>query len=138
MLTLKEKYIDFLGNEREEDVHFHISETDLIKMQTEIPGGYTAYAEKIIASKDTVELMKVFESIIKRAYGVLSADGTCFDKSPENYARFVGTPIYNNIFLRLVQDADFAADFFSKVIPASLSEEVKKNNPEIFENVTNK
>lgn len=132
MLVLKEKYTDFLGTEREEDVRFNITETELIEMQAEIPGGYTAYAEKIVAAKDTVELMKVFKSILQRAYGVLSPDGTCFDKDPAHFKRFVSTPIYNNIFMRLVQDADFAANFMKNIIPASLSEEAIKENPDLF------
>ena len=132
MYAYTSKYIDFAGTEREETAYFHLSQSDILKMEMEVPGGYAAYGQRIIAAKNVQELMKLFDGLIKKSYGVLSPDGSRFIKGcvkPEIYDDFVSSPVYDELFVKLLTDPDFAATFFNSIIPKELSEEIK-NSPE--------
>lgn len=131
MFEYKSKYIDFKGTEREESVFFHLSQTDIMKMELEVPGGYAAYGERIIKAKNIQELTKLFDGLIFKSYGVLSDDGSRFIKgehNPKIYEDFISSPIYDEIFMKIMSDADFAATFFNEIIPKNLSEEIKKTD----------
>lgn len=127
MFSYKSKYVDFLGTEREETVHFNLTQTELLKMELEVPGGYAAYGQRIIDAKNIQELMVLFEKLIKKSYGVVSPDGSRFDKSEPAYNDFVSSPMYDEIFMKLVTDADFAQMFFNEIIPKNLDEQIKNS-----------
>ena len=75
MIKVPIKYTDYDGNEREEDYRFNLSKAELIELEYTMPGGLKSYIEKIVQSKDTVEIYKMFAYVIDKAYGVKSLDG---------------------------------------------------------------
>ena len=137
MYTVREKYTDFRGNEREEDFYFNLSESDLTKMQYSVNGGYDAYLKRIIDAQDQKTIMEVFEEIIAMSYGVISDDGRRFVKNAEVLDDFKSTEAYNQIFMRLISDSAFASDFVNHVFPENILKSVQANGgniPEIFKN----
>lgn len=127
MLAKKITYTDYDDNERTEVFHFNLTKAELVEMETEIDGGLENKIEKIVASKDTKEIMSLFKSIILKAYGVKSDDGKRMIKSPEVVEEFTQTEAYSELFMELASDADAAIAFINGIIPKKLLEEAKNS-----------
>ena len=120
------KYQDYDGNEYEEPFYFNLSRSELIKLQTSIPGGLEQMINNIIAAKDQNALMTMFAKIIHLAYGEKSPDGKHFVKSEELANAFEQTLAYDNLFMELIQDADKAAAFINGILPNDSKTDIKK------------
>lgn len=134
MLIKKIKYTDWNGQEREEEFYFNLSKTELIKWLT-TNGNYTidAVLKKMIETENARDMVNEFEFLIMEAYGVKSLDGKTFVKSKEVKDQFRYSPAYDELFMELISDSKKASDFFNKVIPSDLAEEVNniiKDHPE--------
>lgn len=125
MLKETIKYQDYDGNEYEEDFYFNLNKSELIKLQTSIPGGLEQMIKNIIAAKDQNALMSMFSKIIHISYGEKSPDGKHFVKSEEIATAFEQTLAYDNLFMELINDADKAAAFINGILPADAKSDVK-------------
>lgn len=128
MLKQTITYIDYNDEERTEDFFFNLSKAELAEMELTTPGGLAAYIEKIINTKDTPELIKIFKKLVLDAYGIKSDDGRRFIKSPEIAKAFSETEAYSNFFMDLATNSDMASMFINSIIPKSMAEEVAKQN----------
>ena len=122
MLKKVIKYNDFDGNESEETFYFNLTEAELLEMDMTTEGGMQAMLEQIIQEKDMPKLWQYFERIVKASYGVKSADGKYFDKSPEQLRKFTQCLAYNTLIMELVRDADAAANFCNAILPKNMSQ----------------
>lgn len=122
MLKKVIKYNDFDGNEREETYYFNLTEAELLEMDMTTEGGMQAMLEQIIQEKDMPKLWQYFERIVKASYGVKSADGKYFDKSPEQLRKFTQCLAYNSLIMELVGDSDAAASFCTGILPKKLAQ----------------
>lgn len=125
MLKETIKYVDYNGIERQEDFYFNLSETEIVEMASTTEGDLSEELKKMVESKDGSRIMKTFKDLVARAYGEKSADGRRFVKSPEISKAFFETEAYNKLFMRLVTDPDYAANFIAGIIPQNL--ETKTN-----------
>ena len=125
MLKETIKYQDYDGNDYEEDFYFNLNKSELIKLQTSIPGGLEQMIKNIIAAIDQNALMNMFSKIIHISYGEKSPDGKHFVKSEEIANAFEQTLAYDNLFMELINDADKAAAFINGILPADSKSEVK-------------
>lgn len=121
MLKETIKYVDYDGNEREEEFRFNLSRAELIDMNFSEAGGLKAKIEKIVREKDTVEIYKMFTDIIKKAYGEKTADGKRFVKSKELSEAFMQTEAYSELMMKIVSDPNYAANFINAIIPSESS-----------------
>ena len=112
--------VDYDGNEREEDFYFNINKSELIKLQTSVPGGLEQLLKNIIGSKDGNKIMEMFAKVIHLAYGEKSPDGKRFVKSEEISEAFEQTLAYDQLFRELVTDADKASAFVKAILPADM------------------
>lgn len=119
MLKKTFTYTDFNGNERTEDHYFNLTKTELVKMETSIAGGLVEMVNRITSEQDVPAIMKIFDEIIFKSYGVKSADGKRFEKSDKISTDFMQTPAYDMLFMELVTNADAAAAFINGVIPST-------------------
>ena len=119
------KYSDWNGIEKEKDLLFNLTETELNKLQMSFPGGMQGILDRIVKEKDNVEILKMFDIVVEKAYGVKSPDGERFMKGAEIYKAFEESMAYDEFFKWLVVDNN-AATFFNAIIPQQLAEEVKK------------
>lgn len=110
------KYVDFDGNEREEDFYFNFSDAELAEMEMSVNGGLKQKLDAIIKAKNEPEIIKQFKDIILRAYGEKSADGRQFIKSEELAKAFSYTPAYSILFMELATDADAASAFVNGIV----------------------
>jgi hypothetical protein len=125
MLKKTIKYTDFNGVERNEDFYFNLTEAELAEMNLMTKCGLKGYLEAIINTQDTPAIAELFKTIINKAYGVKSADGRKFMKSPEILEDFIYTQAYSNLYMSLIADANSAAEFINGIIPEDMAKQVK-------------
>lgn len=119
MLKKTVTYIDYNSVERTEDFYFNLSKAEVMEMEMGTAGGLVEMIERVIAAKDTPNLVKLFKDFILKAYGEKSPDGKRFIKSKELSDAFSQTEAYSEIFMELATDADAAAKFVNGTIEAS-------------------
>lgn len=129
MLKKPITWIDFNGNQRTEDFYFNFTEAELVEMELGTSGGMVETMEKIVAAQDSPSLVTIFKDFILKAYGEKSSDGRSFLKEDDNGRplanKFKQTGAYSVLFTELSKDANAAAEFMNKIIPADLAEKVK-------------
>lgn len=142
MFTTEIEYTDLFGQKQKEKFYFSLSEVDLFDMQLSVNGGLSEYAEKIINENDSQKIWKLFEKLVLNSYGEKSVDGKSFIKFDEEGRRlsnkFKQTIAYNELMVKIVSNADFAAEFFNHLAPKRIMDKVDKtdfNGKEIFKEV---
>lgn len=129
MLKKRITYTNFADETVTEDFYFHLTQTELTRLEVNTPNGLKATFEKIIAGGERPDgklVMDTFESFIQKSYGVKSDDGRRHLKSPEILDDFVTCGAYDALFRSIVTDAESAAAFVKAIMPAALLEEAEK------------
>ena len=127
MLVKKISYTDFDGNEREETHYFNLTLTEAIEMQWSTPGGLKALLDRIIEEQDIKEILDIIREILSKAYGVKSADGRRFDKDPALWVNFTQSLAFDELFMELMTNAGYAAEFMNGIVP-DLRDHLPKEN----------
>lgn len=125
MLCKHVTYEDFDGLERTEDFYFNLTKTELTEMNLSKQGGYADYLKAIVDAKDAPTLARLFKELLLKGYGVKSEDGRRFYKSEELTRDFEASAAYDVIYGELISSEDAAADFFVRMLPNSLQEQVR-------------
>lgn len=123
MLKLTETYMDYNGVERTEDFYFHFTKAELLKMEMGVKGGLAEMVKRAAQTQDAPTIIKVFEDLVAKSYGVKTPDGKGFNKDPEVVKEFLQTEAYSNIFMRLATNDEEAAKFVNGVVPADMSKQ---------------
>lgn len=122
MLKKTVKYTDFNGTAQVEDLYFHLTETELIRM--EVSDGSGSLSERIgrlnVADPNRREIIALFEDLIQASYGEKSVDGKRFVKNQRIVEEFTSTEAYNALFMELLLDPNNAGEFINGLIPADL------------------
>lgn len=137
MLKKTFTYTDFFGKERTEDCYFHLSESKLAEMDLKTQDGWSEWVKEIVAAKDNETLVEIFKKVILASYGQKSPDGRRFIQTKELSEEFSQTPMFDQLFMSLVTDANAAADFFNGIVPEKVQKEAKKQELEQKENSSN-
>ena len=116
MLKKEIKYTNWEGEEETGVFYFNMTERELLKLETEKPGGFEWYINRIKDSNDEAEIIQAFEDIILKAYGVRSEDGKRFIKSDEIALEFTQTPAFDALFMELATTTAMI-DFIKGVWP---------------------
>lgn len=117
MISKTFTYLDYNEVERTETHYFNLSEAEIVDMELGVDGGYSALLQKIVDTKDTPKLIKIWKEIIFKSYGVKSADGRRFEKSEELSIAFSQTPMYVQLYMSLVKDTNAAIEFANGILP---------------------
>lgn len=112
------EYTDYNGEKRKEDFYFNLNKAELMEMQLSQNGGLQNHLMRIIKTKDTPELVKMFKDIILMAYGEKSPDGKKFMKSDEIRRDFECSEAYSELFMELATNSDSAAEFVNALLPS--------------------
>lgn len=130
------KYEDYNGVEREEQIMFNLTESELVAMQNSVHGGMKERLERITKSPDGPTIMMEFKKILEISYGVKSDDGRRFIKSPELFLEFSQTEAYNKFFMDICTNSQKAAAFVQGIMPKEISSELAAKAPAIFSDQT--
>ena len=117
-------YMGFDGVERTEDFFFNLTKAEVMKKQMSTQGGLGEKIQRIVASQDQPEIIRIFEELILDAYGVKSDDGKRFIKSKELSTAFSQTEAFSQLFMELAEDDKKAAEFVNGIIPADMSKQI--------------
>ena len=136
MITKDTKYVDFLGNERTETMHFNITQVELVEMGMDLPdhikeevGGDPSNITEETAMNLMVKLgekgiMAFLKTVILKSYGVVSEDGRRFEKSEQISKEFSETIAFDNLMMELLADDETAANFINSLIPSAVADKV--------------
>lgn len=127
------KYTDYNGVEREEEFLFNLSKAELMEMQLSAEGGLENNIKSIIQTRDTKKIIELFKKIIIDSYGIKSADGIRFVKTPELRNDFMQSEAYSELFMELAMDDKAAAEFVNGILPKGLTSEVSKATDNVKE-----
>lgn len=123
-------YEDYNGQKVSEKFYFNFTKAELATMNLEQEGGLQNYIERITNERDTPKLIKLFQDLILKAYGVKSDDGKKFIKVKDGHKLaedFMQTEAYSVYFMTLVQDDKEATNFINGCIPKEVLMEVQEN-----------
>lgn len=119
------KFNDYNGNALSEDFYFHISKAEWVRFLAQYPGGIDQWVESVQQSHNISEVYGKFEELVQMAYGVKSADGRQFMKSPEITKQFTETEAYSELIMEFLSDTEKAIEFFAALFDVDANE-VKK------------
>lgn len=108
-----------------EDFYFNLSQSELTMMEMSEDGGLAARLQSIIDKKDGKNIMATFRDILLKSYGVKSADGRRFMKSPELSKEFSETSAFDILFTELVTNPEKALEFVQAIIPKEMRQPSK-------------
>ena len=120
MLKKTIKFVDYDGNQRNEEFYFNLNKAEILQMELSEVGGLEQMINKVVAEQDTKKLIEIFKDLILKSYGVKSPDGKRFVKSEELSNEFSQTEAFVDLFMELAMDAKAASEFVNGVIPQSL------------------
>lgn len=131
MLTKTITYEDYNGDKKTKNFYFHLTKTEIAKMQLMENGGLQAKIKHMIESNDNREIYNYFEDFVLSCYGEKSADGEEFLKTPEIRQRFQCHPAYDKLMMEFIEGGDKAmGDFINSVVPKEVAESMAKADPD--------
>lgn len=125
MLRKAIKFQDIDGVEREEDFYFHLTKAELVKLQISQEGGLAENLQAIGKSGNAKLILSTFEEIIRSSYGVRTPSGG-FVKREEDWLEFKSSEAYSELFMELVTDGSYGAQFVAGIMPSNMSSEVEQ------------
>jgi len=125
---------DYNGEVRTETFYFNLSKAEILEMELLTEGGMEQLINKIIETKDTPSLIKIFKTLICKSYGEKSPDGRRFIKSEELTNEFTQTEFYSTLFMELATDSEAASEFVSGIIP----DDINLDDPQIKAQIAEK
>lgn len=120
MLKKTIKYVDYNGNEREEDFYFNFTEAEALELTFSEDGGLEAVVQKIVQEQNLPKIIEYFKKIILAAYGEKSADGKRFIKNDDVREAFSQTEAFSKMFIEFATDPVAAAAFVNGVVPKKI------------------
>lgn len=144
MYKIRQKYEDFDGHEREEDLYFNFTEPQLREFLDVNPTFSEKNLANLIATQDAKQMLAAMQSLIIAAYGEKSADGKVFRKSEEITNDFACSAAFAQLMDDIMYKGDtetvkqFMINIFPSKFAATISDEISKAeaNPAVIEKVT--
>jgi hypothetical protein len=118
-------YTDLNGDAQVEDWYFGLTKADLAEMEMTTEGGMATYLKRIQENQNGREIIDTFKMFIAMSVGQRSEDGRRFMRSPEISNDFMQSPAYEEFFMELVTDANFAAEFVNGLLPKDLARQIE-------------
>lgn len=126
MLKKTIEYTNFNDEKVTEDFYFNFTKAEVAEMEFSKVGGLEKHFKRAIASENAPEVMAIFKEILSKAYGRRSEDGKRFIKKPEYWAEFEQTGAYSELFMELMTQPEYSAEFFAATLPKDLAEKFAK------------
>lgn len=127
MFKITQKYTDYNGNERTDDLYFNFTEPQLRKFLMQQPEFSQENLAEIMATKDLNQMLQTLQVLFVAAYGKKSEDGRSFVKNKEIQEEFEGSAA----FAQLMEDIMYKGDektveeFLINIFPAKFSDSIR-------------
>lgn len=105
------KYNDFNGNERSEDLYFHLSLPEVTRLEAEIGKPIDEYTKELVSTMDMKKLLDFLEKMVLNSYGKKTSDGRSFHKSKELREEFENSQAYAELFEQLITNPELSRKF---------------------------
>lgn len=122
MINKQITYTDFNGDKQTDTFYFNLTKAEMIELNMSAEGGIEDTINEVIRSRNNSEIHQMFKRIIGKSYGVKSADGRFFRKSPEILADFESTEAYSELIMEMFTDTTALSAFVIGLMPADLVE----------------
>ena len=144
MFKIKQKYEDFDGHKREEELYFNFTEPQLRNFLDNNPSFSEKSLANLIATKDNLQMLEALQALIIAAYGEKSEDGKVFKKNKEITENFACSAAFAQLMDDIMYkgDVNTVKDFMINIFPekfaSTIAGEIEKaeKNPELIEKVT--
>lgn len=120
------KYTDFNGQEREEQLYFNLSKSEMMEMELSTQAGVEEMLRMMIATKDNAKIVQTYKDLILKSYGIKSEDGTRFIKTKELREAFEQSAAYDQLFIDLLSNPDKQSAFINGVVSGVNLPEMKE------------
>ena len=105
--------------------YFNITEPEIAELMFEPDQGLEGYLKQITEEEDIRRTLEYFKKLILLAIG--ERDGVHHIKDDGRVARrFAQHPAFPVLYMRMLEDAEFAADFIMGIFPKELVEAYKQ------------
>lgn len=134
MLKQSITYIGFDGKEKTKDFYFNLTKGEIAEIHLSLPGGFDGFLDRLKSDPDVDDVVKVFKKLILKSYGKRMPDGN-FIKSEELSQAFAATDAYSELFLKFLDEDNFANEFLEGVInaPVGTIKKIIDENPKLKE-----
>jgi hypothetical protein len=136
MITFDITYTDFTDITHTDKAAFHLSKTEIAKLEFGHEGGLSTMLSKMLGAGNTTKVIPLFEQLVRMSYGIRSADMKHFVKTQESLEAFASSGACDEFVFSLIQDPDKARKFISGILPSdiriddkTLDEAMKKMTP---------
>lgn len=144
MFKIKQKYEDFDGHEREEELYFNFTEPQLRSFLENNPSFSEKSLANLVATKDQLQMLEALQALIIAAYGEKSEDGKVFKKNAELTENFACSAAFAQLMDDIMYKGDVQTvkDFMINIFPAKFASTIAgemakaEENPELIEKVT--
>lgn len=130
MLKKTVTYTNFNDKEKSVDLYFNLTRTELLKIDSDLPGGIQKTLEsavELFQQGDQTGIKSLIDLFVSRAYGVRSDDGESFIKNDGAlYAEFTNTAAYDEFYMSLFESEEGLMSFFNGIMPQAVQDEVAK------------
>lgn len=117
MIKKTVKYVDFEGMEREEDLYFNIDEAEIVDWVTQEKGDIISLIVELTKATDPLQIIPKVKEFVLRSYGVKSADGRSFIKSPEVLESFKYSKAFYEVYMEIATSDKALIEFIDGILP---------------------
>lgn len=126
MLKESVTYTDFNNITRTEELYFNLTKmemTDMLDLQPRLEAwaASTSGDARDLSMTEIRELLEIIKLLVEKAYGVKTEDGKHFRKSPEAWADFKDSALYDAFVFGLFEDPLKAVGFMNGILPQDLA-----------------
>ena len=126
-------YTGYDDQPRTEKFYFNLNKAEIAEMMlTDSDATLDQVFEYFRQTRNGKQLFKMVKDLIAGSYGVKSADGRSFLKTPEITQAFMQSEAFSELFMELLADPDKVAEFFIGIVPKDLQKnlsDVYKQHP---------
>jgi hypothetical protein len=131
MLKKRHTYENYNDEQVTEDFYFNLTRSELaenlwIKTKVDNLGGLLEGEQRTLNPEDVAKILEVVKDFMRISYGVKSADGKRFVKSPELWTEFEQSAAYDSLLFSLFENPEEANNFIVGVMPKQLAEAAEK------------
>lgn len=120
-------YLDYNGKGQRDELYFNLTEFEVIELQVASPLGIHGDLRRAIDEEDNQGVLNFVKILVHNGYGIKSADGKHFEKSPEILNRFLNSAAYSPFIMDLFTDIPGKlVPFVNNLIPDSLLARAEK------------